>query len=182
MCLPNFQRFEEISETNAVVGYRRWRLSIKNSASLNLLSEDQNYIWLPEVVSHKVLEVDSGIYSYNYYNNNYYNNNYYNNNYYYNNYYYNNNNNYYYYNNNYYNNYYIAGIIHQYGKVAIHKIGYRSQYAKIDTLFNIRESDIKGPIKFVDWIREFNNLITKLANKYNVNKVISYQDFIESQK
>src|SRR5260221_14776990 len=82
--------------------------------------------------------------------------------------------------NNYYNyNYY--GIVKQYGKVAIHLTGQRSEYAKIDTLFNIKLSDAKGPKEFLDWIELFNDKTDRIAEKYGC-KVISYQDFIELKK
>ena len=82
----------------------------------------------------------------------------------------------------YYNNYYyIAGIIKQYGRVAIHKDGQRSEYAVIDTLFNIRESDAKGPKKFLGWIKEFNLTISNLSLKYEC-KIVSWQDFREQNK
>ncbi len=174
MCLPDFIGFKDIKEEDAVVGYRNWRIQIQDGEVL--ISENQDYIWPFSLVLHKITKENSGIYSYNNNNNNYY--------YYY--YYYNNNNNsnYYYYNNNYYNNNYnynITGIIKQFGKVAIHKIGYRSEYAKVDTLFLIRELDAKGTKEFLDWIKIFNNKITKVAERYGA-KTLYYQDFVESQE
>ena len=177
MCLPNFVEFKQISEDSPIIGYRNWRVPIREP---KLLSEYMNYKWSMIEGPHEVLDKDSGIYSYNYYNNNYNNNyNHYNNNY--NNYY-----NYSYNNhlfelyeikNKYYNNNYcISGIIHQYGKVAIHESGYRSEYAKIVKGFTIRESDAKGPEKFLSWIKEFNQIISNLCN----GNTIHYQDFIEN--
>src|SRR5688572_7186781 len=65
---------------------------------------------------------------------------------------------------NYNNNYnYISGIIQQYGKIAIHSIGQRSSYAKIQTFFTIRKSDAIDPKEFLDWIDKFNSNIEKLA-------------------
>ena len=147
MCLPDFERFEIIPKENAITGYRVWRNLI--SPSIALLSENQNYQWKGKLEGpHEVKDTDSGIYAYNYYNNcNCYN---------------------------YYN--YILGIIKQYGKVAIHKTGYRSEYAKIDTLFSIRESD--APKELLSWIKTFNELVTQIAEKYEV-KVISYQDYAD---
>ena len=170
MCLPNLIEMKNLSQDEAVTGYRNWRVKIKEDN--NLKSEYIDYTWLTELTSHEVREENSGIYSYNY--NNYYNYNYYNNNNYYNYYNYNN------YNNN-YNNYNISGVIKQFGKIAIHKIGYRSEYAIIDSLFTIRESDAKGDNQFINWIKEFNKRIEAIAMIYNC-KTIYYQDFIESMK
>ncbi len=177
MCLPNLIENRIININTPIVGYRNWLLPINNGELLKSLN--QNYEWNQIIEGpHEVLESNSGIYSYN--NNNYYNNYYYN---------YGCNNNYYNYydynygcNNNYYNYYYnIGGIIHQWGNVAIHKNGYRSEYAKIVKLFSIRESDAKGPIKFINWIKQFNKRIDELSKKYEC-EVISWQDFIESDK
>lgn len=184
MCLPNFERFDNISEDKALVGYRSWRLSVKNPA--NLISEAQDYNWDKVIEGpHEVKDKDSGIYAYNNYN---YYDNYNNYNYYYNYNY--NNDNYYNYNYNYYNydnynynydNYKIFGIINQYGKVAIHKIGQRSEYARITKFFTIRELDARGLEKFLIWIKNFNLIIIELAKKYECN-TIHYQDFIEGQR
>jgi hypothetical protein len=169
MCLPDFFEFKVIRKDNPLIGYRNWRM--KNGI---LRSECMNYEWNKVVEGpHKVAEADSGIYAYN--NNNY---NYYN--YYYYNYNYNNN----YYNYNYYNYYYyyyIAGIIHQYGRTAIHKIGQRSTYARIKTLFTIRKSDAIGPEKFLNWIEKFNNEIIELAKKFEA-ETMHWQDFIENNR
>ena len=136
-----------------------------------------NYFWTKRVGvgRHFVTERDSGIYSYNYnynynknYNYNYYENNNYEN-YNYNNY----NNNDYYYNYNYY--YSIHGIIKQYGKVAIHKSGYRSEYAQIDTLFTIKELNATGSSEFLEWIKKFNQSVNEQAKFYKA-KTIHYQD------
>jgi hypothetical protein len=184
MCLPNLIEYKQIDKSNPIIGYRKWK-NIINPESLILKSEYIDYEWSKLEGPHEVREINSGIYAYNnnynYYYNNYYNNynnyNYYNNynnyNYYYNNYY----NNY----NNYYNNYYynLQGIINQWGKVAIHKIGQRSEYANIKTLFAIRESDTKGPETFLTWVRKFNILINNIAEQYDCN-VIYWQDFNES--
>ncbi len=170
MCLPDFERFETFLKKNAVTGYRNWKNPIK---TLDLKSESRDYLWLPRGERHKITDKNSGIYSYN---NNYYNN------YYYNNYYNNNNNNNNNYNNyKYYNNYYISGIVLQYGKVAIHKTGYRSEYVKVSSLFTIRESDAKGDDKFINWIKEFNIHIGEVAKRYKVN-TIHWQDFADSNK
>ena len=160
MCLPNFIQMKNLSQDKAVTGYRNWKVKINEDN--NLKSEYIDYIWITELTSHEVREENSGIYSYCNYN---YNNNYNN---------YNNNYN----NNNYYN---ISGIIKQFGKIAIHKIGYRSEYAIIDSLFTIRESDAKGDNQFINWIKEFNKRIEAIAMIYNC-KTIYYQDFIESMK
>lgn len=85
--------------------------------------------------------------------------------------------NYYNYHNNYNN---LSGIIHQWGKVAIHSTDQRSEYAKIVTLFTIRESDARGSKEFKDWIGKFNQHIKDIAKKYNCN-TIHYQYFIDSQ-
>ena len=82
---------------------------------------------------------------------------------------------------NYNYSYNLNGIIHQFGNTAIHKTGQRSECAKINILFNIRESDAIGSEAFIKWIKIFNLKISQIAIKYNC-KVISYQDFIESQK
>jgi hypothetical protein len=164
MCLPDFTEFKQIKKENSIIGYRHW---INNNNSLELKSINQNYIWTPKIVSHKVLNQNSGIYSYkdcNYSYNNY--NNYYS---YYNNCYY----------SNYNNCYYIGGIIKQYGKVAIHQSGYRSQYAIIDKLFTIRESDAKGPKIFLDWIVRFNEHINEIAQYYKCSTTIHLQDFLK---
>ena len=187
MCLENFERFEQIKKIHAITGYRSWWLNIKDENSF-LKSDSRNFFWDNKIIkADKVVEKDSGLYSYN--NNNYYYNynNYYNNN---NNNYNNNNNNYnnynnYNYNNNYYynyncNNYNIIGIIKQYGKVAIHLSGYRSQYAIIDTLFTIRKLDAKESQEFLDWIDKFNARIEKLAKFYDC-KVVSWQDFLDEK-
>jgi hypothetical protein len=186
VCLPDFKRFEQIDENNPLTGYRVWRIEIKNPT--NLISENLNYRWIRIIEGpHEIKETDSGIYSYNnrynyfdkYYNNdnNYsYNDDNDNNNYTYNkhNRYYNCNYNY---NYNYKNSYYyIVGIIHQWGRVAIHERKCRSEYAKIITLFTIREIDAEGSMEFTNWIREFNEMISKLANKYEAN-TMHWQDF-----
>lgn len=162
MCLPDFIEFKQIEESEAVIGYRNWRNKIKNDNIL--ISENQDYNWSKLEGPHLIKLKDSGIYSYNYN---------------YNNYYYNYNNYYNYYNNYNYNNYCLSGIIKQWGKVAFHKTGYRSEYAKIDTLFNIKELDTQGPKEFLAWIKIFNDKINKLAEVYEC-KVISWQDFIGS--
>lgn len=69
------------------------------------------------------------------------------------------------YNIDYRNYYYIGGIIKQYGRVAIHKIGQRSEYAKINTLFTIRKSDASGQKEFLDWIDIFNQKVEDIAKK-----------------
>lgn len=153
MCLPNFIKFKKIPESNPIVGYRSWRVNIENPD--NLISLYSDYNWNSNIGRHNVNNFNSGIYAYNFMYTDYYYN-----------YYYNNNNNYYY-------NY---GIIHQYGKVAIHKDGQRSEYCKIITLFTIRKSDAKGPKEFLDWIDNFNPVIEKLAKKYKCN-TMHYQDF-----
>ena len=151
MCLPDFVKFAQIEESDPITGYRIWRDQIKDN-SLILKSELVDYKWLNKIQGPiKVLEENSGIYAYIYY--------------------YNKNN----------NNYYIGGIIKQYGKVAIHKTGYRSEYAIIDTLFTIRELDAKGPKKFLGWIKIFNERVNQIADRYQV-KTVSYQDFVESQQ
>lgn len=185
MCLPNFIEFRQIEESSPIIGYRNWKVDIKTN-KLELLSEFQNYIYRSPVDGpHEVKDRDSGIYSYcNYNYNNYYN---YYDDYNYCNKYLNHNHNYYNYkhnkNHNYSHNYYyhINGIIEQFGKVAIHQVGYRSEYAKIKTLFTIRESDATGLDKFLNWIKKFNSLVSKIAIKYNAN-VISWQDHIELLK
>jgi len=173
MCLPDFVEFKKIKKSEALIGYRNWWLNIKDS--IKLKSDSRDYFWDKTIEGpHKVEKENSGIYSYNNYYNNFYNySNYYNYNNNYNNY-----NNYYYNYKNYYN---ISGIIHQYGKVAIHRKGYRSQYAIINTLFTISESDAKGPKEFLDWIKVFNSNIETLAKKYKC-KTEHYQDFLERMK
>ena len=168
MCLPGFQEFRDLQETEAIVGYRNWRNTIK-PRSLDLRSEYENYTWKVAEGQHEVKEKDSGLYSYNNYYRSYDNNN---------NYHFDNNN---YYNYNYYNNYRLRGIILQWGKVAIHKIGYRSEYARVKTLFTIRESDAEGPDKFLSWVKSFNILMEEIAKKYNAN-TIHWQDFIETKE
>jgi hypothetical protein len=160
MCLPNFVEFKQIKKADAVIGYRNWLLNFKDENSF-LKSTNQDFTWdKPQSVgNNKVTEANSGIYSHNYCNNHY--------NYYYNYYYY------YYY-------YLIGGIIKQWGKVAIYQIGYRSQYACIDTLFTIRKSDAQGSQNFLDWIDKFNMKIEKLAKFYKA-KTIHYQDFVEKK-
>jgi len=174
MCLPNFIEMKQTERENSIIGYRNWGVNINNPISL--LSEYQNYEWNPIEGPHEVRGSNSGIYSYNNYNNNNNNNN--NNNYYY----YNNNHcNYNNYNNNYNDYYYISGIINQWGKVAIHETGYRSEFATVNALFTIREIDAKGPAKFIFWIKTFNKTIENLAERYNCN-TIHYQDYNERNK
>ncbi len=67
-------------------------------------------------------------------------------------------------------------MIEQYGRVAIHITGQRSEYAKIIKLFIIRKSDARGPQDFLDWIEKFNLIITELSKKYEC-KTIHWQDF-----
>ncbi len=170
MCLPKFQRFEQVSESTPLTGYRTWKNKIKDS--LILTSEYRDYDWSEIEGPHEIKDADSGIYAYN----NYYN-------YYYYNYYYNYNcyNNYNYYNNNNYNyNCYnfVSGIISQWGRVAIHFEGQRSEYAKIDKLFTIRRIDAEGPKAFLDWIDIFNQRIAEIASKYKCS-MINWQDFKE---
>lgn len=182
MCYQNpALEYKIILEPDALVGYRNWRVPINKTNNLKSLVQD--YLWPTVVVSHELTECNSGIYSYNNYDNNYsynYNCSSYNNN----NYYYNNNYNYHYcnyhYNNNYYSYYDITGTILLYGKVAIHTEGYRSQYAKVKTLFTIRKSDAKGSNNFLNWINEFNTIVEHLAKKYKSN-TMHWQDFIDSQ-
>jgi len=168
MCLPNFIETKDIPISEPLIGYRTWRNQIKGNP-LILISENQNYIWSKLEGPHEVKEIDSGIYAYN---NNYYNYNNYNN--YYNYYNYNN----YYYN---YNNYYISGIILQYGRTAIHRDGQRSEYARMKTLFLIKESDTEGSEESIIWIKEFNKRINDLALVYECD-TITWQDFKESTK
>ncbi len=177
MCLPDFIKFDQVSEENNLIGYRTWRNAIKDS-SMILKSESQNYNWSKIEGPHEIKAENSGIYANNYYNNyNYYNknHNYYNN---YKNYNYYNKNYNYYYN---YNYNYLSGIINQWGKVALHKIGQRSEYAKVKTIFTIRESDAKGPEEFLKWIVKFNSHIKEIANAYDAD-TISWQDFYELNK
>ena len=162
MCLPDFIGYKQIEEFNSLIGYRFWRNKLTDN-SLILMSEHRDYNWNKLEGPHEVKEKDSGIYAYNNNYNNYnYNNNYYNN-----------------YNNNNYNN--ILGIILQYGKVAIHSSGQRSEYAKIKTLFSIRESDAQGSQKFLNWIKIFNKKIEVISKIYECD-VISWQDYNESVK
>jgi len=176
MCLTNFIEFKQISQDNPVIGYRDWQVYLDNPTILRSMYVD--YKWEKDIEGpHEVLEKDSGIYSYNNYNYNYpyyrdrnYCNNRYNNNNY--------NCNYYYYNNHYYYYYNICGIIFQWGKVAIHREGYRSEYAQVKKLFTIRESDAEGPKKFLVWIKLYNEIVNKLAP----GKTMHFQDFIESMK
>ena len=182
MCLPNFVEFKQIEESSPLIGYRNWRLDIENPIILQ--SENQNYLWDKVIEGpHLVTDSNSGIYAYK--NNNYKNNNYNNYNYY--NYYKNNNyynyyknsyykNSYYNYYNYYYYNYSLTGIISQYGRVAIHKIGQRSEYAKITKLFTIKESYANGPKEFLDWIDKFNLIILELSKRYEC-ETIHWQDF-----
>jgi hypothetical protein len=161
MCLPDFEQFKQVEESEALLGYRTWKNFYKNDS--NLMSSNKNYIWKPKVEGpHLVKDNNSGLYAYNH--NNYYNNNYYNNNY---NYYYDN------YDNNYYH---IAGIILQFGKVAIHKTGQRSEYAKIKSLFAIRKHDAVGSKEFLNWIDIFNNHINLIAKQWDAN-TIHWQDY-----
>jgi len=189
MCLPNFVEFIQIGEKDAMVGYRVWKNIIKED-NLTLLSEHRQYKnkdgmvkryeWNKLEGPHEVKIMNSGIYAHNnyhYYHNNDNNDNY---DYYDNNYHNNHNYHYYHYYDN--NNYYILlGIILQYGKTAIHRAGQRSQFAKISILFNIRESDAKGPVEFLNWIKKFNNKISLIAEKYGC-EVISWQDFKDNNK
>jgi len=168
MCLPGFVEFRQIGESSPFIGYRAWKNKLENS--LVLISENQDYLWKKIEGPHEIRETNSGIYAYNYNSYNYNN--------YYDNYY--NNNNYRYYDNNNYSNYRISGIITQWGKVAIHKIGQRSEFAKVNTIFKIREQDAKGPKKFLDWIKLFNRRIISITDKYDA-KTISWQDFTESK-
>ena len=122
--------------------------------TLNLKAQNFDYIWSSPIDGpNKVEDKDSGLYAYNYnYNNNY----------------------------NLYN--YIGGIIKQWGKVAIHKDGQRSEYAKVSLLFTIRDSDAKGPDEFIKWIKEvFNPYVKEIAKKYKC-KTQHWQDFIEEMK
>ena len=153
MCLPNFIETKDIPISEPLIGYRTWRNQIKGNP-LILISENQNYIWSKLEGPHEVKEIDSGIYAYN---NNYYN-----------------------YNNN-YNNYYISGIILQYGRTAIHRDGQRSEYARMKTLFLIKESDTEGSEESIIWIKEFNKRINDLALVYECD-TITWQDFKESTK
>lgn len=158
MCLPDFIEFKQIDESAPIIGYRNWRIGI-TSNSLILQSLVRRYSWSPVEGPHEVRAEDSGIYSYNNYNYNYNYNNY----------------------NNYNYNYNIGGIIYQFGKVAIHEIGYRSEYAKIKTLFTIEEQNAQGPQKFLKWLREFNIRIKLTVEKYNCD-TISWQKFLEDIK
>lgn len=171
MCLPDFVKFENIKQENAVIGYRNWKLEIKSS---KLYSTYRNYEWNKVIDGpHEVKNSDSGIYSYYNYNYRYSNNNYYNS-----------NKNNYNYNNRYNYNYkynHISGIIFQYGKTAIHKEGYRSEYAIIKSFFTIRESDALDSKEFKRWINKFNKQINDLAIKFNAT-TIRWQDFVENNK
>ena len=157
MCLPAFHEFKQIDKNNLLIGYRSWRNLILQE-SLILKSEYQDYEWKTEEGPHLVLNQNSGIYSYNYYNNNNYYDNYH----------------YHYYYQSYY--YYISGIISHWGNTAIHETGYRSEYAKINSLFTIRELDAVGPKDFINWIKLYNEKINKIAEKYECN-TIYWQDY-----
>jgi hypothetical protein len=149
-----------VDERDSITGYRVWKTPV--AGDLILKSDFQDYTWKPVESKHPVAEFNSGLYAYNN-----------NNNYYYNNY----DNNYY---NNYYKNYYqVFGVIKQWGRVAIHLSGQRSENAKITILFTTRESDAKGPKEFLNWIRIFNKRIVSLATIYNC-KTQHYQDFLEN--
>lgn len=150
MCLPDFQKIIQVDESNPIIGYRVWRLTSRGE----FLSQNQDYFWNKFIEGpHTISESDSGIYAYNS-----------NNNYNYNNYNYNNS-----YNNNYNNNFnYIAGTILQYGTVAIHKTGQRSEFAKIRLLYTIRESNTIESKKSLDWIKNFNLQIKDLAKKFDI--------------
>ena len=177
MCLPDFKEFKQIDKSSPLIGYKTWR-NKKNS--LILTSEYQDYSWNKLEGPHEVLEINSGIYAYNNYNYNYNNYSYNYSNYNYNYSYNNSHSNYSNYNYSYGNNYYISGIISQWGKVAIHSEGQRSEYAKVKTLFTIRKSDASGTKEFLDWIDIFNKHIEDIAKEYECN-TIPYQDFIDSQ-
>ena len=164
MCLPNYIETKIIDESNPMIGHRNWKLLFKSN---KLKSTYIEYEWSEIEGPHIIKEKDSGIYAYSNYN--YYNYNYYN--------YYSNNYNY---SNNYYYNYYIiGGIIKQWGRVAVHESGQRSEYAKIVTLFTIRESNMRGDDKFQSWVIDFNKTIKVVAEQYKCD-TISYQDFLDS--
>lgn len=170
MCLPNFIEFKQIDETNSLIGYRTWKNPVNKFI---LKSEYQDYTWKKIEGPHEIKLNNSGIYAYNYYYYKHYNhyNHYYNNNNYND---YNDNDYNYYYN---YNDYYLQGIIKQWGKVAVHKNGNRSEFAIIHKLFTIRRSDAQGTKEFLNWIVKFNEHVELIAKEYNVT-TIHWQDFI----
>ena len=153
MCLPNFIEFKQVEESSLIVGYRTWKFPINSQLTI-LKSQYQDFEWAHSPLITELTESNSGFYSHN---NNY--------NHYYNHYY--------------YNSYYIRGIVHQYGKVAVHESGYRSECCKIVTLFTIREWNAVGT-KNLDWIKKFNELVRKIAKSYNAT-TIHHQDWRESQ-
>ena len=169
MCLPNFIEFKQVEESSLIVGYRTWKFPINSQLTI-LKSQYQDFEWAHSPLITELTESNSGFYSHNNYN--HYNNHY-------NHYYYNDYNYYNHYNNNDYNYYYIRGIVHQYGKVAVHESGYRSECCKIVTLFTIREWNAVGT-KNLDWIKKFNELVRKIAKSYNAT-TIHHQDWRESQ-
>ena len=158
MCLPNYIETKIIDESNPMIGYRNWKLPFRSN---KLKSSSVEYEWSEIEGPHIIKEDNSGIYAYSNYNYNYSNYNYDNN----------------YYANNYYN---LSGIIKQWGRVAVHESGQRSEYAKIVTLFTIRESDMRGDDKFQSWVIDFNKTIKVVAEQYKCD-TISYQDFLDSQ-
>jgi hypothetical protein len=119
------------------------------------------------------LEHECGLYSYYNYYYYYNNNNYYN---YYNYYYYNNYNNYYNYNNyNNYYNYYVAGKIQHSGKIAHHKLGYRSTLGKPILLVKLTPKEELDK-NFQKFLEHFNTVVQRTADYYGC-ETIYHEDF-----
>ncbi len=168
-----------------IVGYRGWYIKdIKNNGK-ELFPINQNLnipfdknmtkaILCPNANDIHFIGHECGLYSYN--NNNNYNNNYnYNYNYNYNSYYINyyyNYNSYYNYNNNYY---YVAGKIEHSGKIAHHKLGYRSTFGK--PILLVKLTPKKGlDDRFQEFLEHFNSIVQKTADYYGC-ETINHEDF-----
>jgi hypothetical protein len=173
----------QLDENQALTGLRSWYIiNSFNDEEKKLKSLNRDYIWSTSTKGNPLRENSEGIYSYNnYYNNNYnnYNYNYYN--YYYNNYNYNNYN--YYYNNYNYNNYnnynyyYIIGLISLFGRIFKYKEGYRSEFAKIQSIAIIDNPywlNSKDEKKF-NFINHFHKVCNEISNNYKI-KLINYSE------
>ena len=163
-----------------VIGYRGWCIKnirgdgkelfpLNRHVNIPFNKDITKAILCPNSDDSHFLEHECGLYSSNY---NY-------NNYYYNNYYYDYNCNYdnYYSLYNYYDNcnYYIAGKFEHSGKIAHHKLGYRSTYGR--PILLVKLTPKKGlDKKFQEFLEHFNLVIQRTADYYRC-ETINHEDF-----
>jgi hypothetical protein len=139
-----------------VIGYRGWYIKDIKRDRHELFPLNKQ-LDVPFDENTHFLEHECGLYSYNNYN--YYNNYY--------NYYYNYYNNYY--------NYYVAGKIQHSGKIAHHKLGYRSTLGKPILLVKLTPKEVLNK-NFQKFLKHFNSVVQRTADYYGC-ETIYHEDF-----